>query len=102
MASGFESQLKRSSTQLGQFHRAFYGVLDGLQLLYREFVVLPPDKTPDEIEQNDRHWPYFADCIGALDGTRIDVSVPGENQSHWRNQKGNLSQNILGSSGVWL
>ena len=37
-------------------HRAFYVVLDGLQLLHREFVVLPPDKTPDEIEQNDKHW----------------------------------------------
>jgi hypothetical protein len=69
-------------------HRAFYEV-HGL-LLHQEIIALPPDKTPDEIEQDDKYWPYFADCIGALDGTHIEAWVPGRNQSCWRNRKGHL------------
>jgi hypothetical protein len=36
-------------------HLAFYEVLKALLLLHRDVVTLPPDQTPDEIEQNDKH-----------------------------------------------
>jgi len=33
--------------------------------------------------------------ILVLDGTHIDASVPGQNQSRWRNRKGDIAQNVL-------
>jgi DDE superfamily endonuclease len=76
-------------------HLAFYQVLNALLFLHKDVVTLPQDRTPDEIEQNDKHWPYFADCIGALDGTHIDAWISQENQASWRNRKGYFSQNVL-------
>jgi hypothetical protein len=47
---------------------------------------------PEDLSQNDpKFYPYFKDCIGALDGTHIpDDAAP------FRNRKGDLSQNVLG------
>ena len=43
------------------------------------------------------HYSFFADCIGALDGTHIDVSVHGEPAAPRRNRKGRLSQIVQGA-----
>jgi DDE superfamily endonuclease len=40
-------------------------------------------------------WPFFADCIGALDGLHIPILVPELEQSVWRNRKTWISQNVL-------
>jgi DDE superfamily endonuclease len=76
-------------------HLAFYDSLKALLFLHREVVTLPPNETPDEIERNDKHWPYFADCIGALDGSHIEAWVPQGEQARWRNRKNFFSQNVL-------
>ncbi|OMO71850.1 Harbinger transposase-derived nuclease [Corchorus capsularis] len=34
------------------------------------------DKVPDHIRYDSRYWPYFKDCIGAIDGTHIKAFVP--------------------------
>jgi DDE superfamily endonuclease len=77
-------------------HLAFYEVLHGLLLLHQEVVNLPPDKTPDRIKEDNKFWPYFADCVGALDGTLIEAWVPEKSQARWRSRKGHISQNVLG------
>jgi hypothetical protein len=51
-------------------HLAFYEVLKAPYL-----VTLPPDQTPDEIGQNDKHQPYLADRIGALYGSYMEAWV---------------------------
>jgi hypothetical protein len=42
-----------------------------------------------------KYSPYFSDCIGALDGTHIEMNIPLELQPRYRNRKGTLSQNVL-------
>lgn len=76
-------------------HLAFHEVLHGLLLLHQEVVNLPPDKTPDRIEGDNKFWPYFADCVGAIDGTLIEAWVPETGQARWRSRKGLISQNVL-------
>ncbi|KAL4343681.1 hypothetical protein AHAS_Ahas11G0102700 [Arachis hypogaea] len=40
---------------------------------------------------------YFnKNCLGALDGTYIDVTVPEEDKSRYRARKGKISTNVLG------
>jgi hypothetical protein len=38
---------------------------------------------------------YFSNCLGAIDGTHINVKVTCEDQQPWRNRKGGLSTNVL-------
>jgi hypothetical protein len=77
--------------------RYFHAVLQGLLELYKEVVNLPTSETPlaSRITNNPKYTTYFADCIGALDGTHIDVWVPPNDQARYRNRKGHLSQNVL-------
>ncbi|KAL0561301.1 hypothetical protein IC582_001723 [Cucumis melo] len=43
-------------------------------------VIKPTDPqfktTSDKIKQDTRYWSYFKDCIGAIDGTHIQVVAP--------------------------
>ena len=66
-------------------------------LLYQHFVQLPTLDTPlaVRIARDSRYFPYFKDCIGAIDGTHIAMSVPVADQTRYRNRKGFLSQNVL-------
>ena len=65
--------------------------------LYKEVIHLPDIDTPlaTRIADDDKYRPYFSDCIGALDGTHIDVHVTPVDQPRYRNRKGHLSQNVL-------
>jgi hypothetical protein len=61
----------------------FHEVLDALLLLYPHFVTLPNIDTPlaSRILDDFKYFPYFEDCLGALDGTHISIHVPLENQA---------------------
>ena len=53
--------------------RHFNEVLQGVLSLCHEFIKLPD---PSVVEPEDYKWKWFQDCLGALDGTHIDVLVP--------------------------
>ncbi|XLR69344.1 hypothetical protein S83_020016 [Arachis hypogaea] len=47
----------------------------------------------------DARWKWFKvnlDCLGALDGTYIEVTIPEEDKSIYRTRKGKISTNVLG------
>jgi hypothetical protein len=79
------------------WYSAFHETLTALLALHKEIVLPPSTEPPIQIIGEDKRWPYFADCIGALDGSHIPVHVVGGYtvQAPWRNRKGFLSQNIL-------
>ena len=66
-------------------------------LLYKDVIKLPTAETPlaSRIANDDKYKSYFSDCIGALDGTHIDVHVSPLDQPRYRNRKGHLTQNVL-------
>jgi hypothetical protein len=47
------------------------------------------------ISDNKDFYPYFKDCIGAIDGTHIPAFVPEDLRMPYRNRKGDISQNVL-------
>jgi DDE superfamily endonuclease len=53
------------------------------------------EPTATRISQDLKYAPYFSDCLGALDGTHIEMYIPLESQPRYRNRKGTLSQNVL-------
>lgn len=63
---------------------------------YCLFVKLPPsDRVPLEIKHRLIFYPFFKDCLGAIDGTLIQAHVAPEDHARYRNRKGFLSQNVL-------
>ena len=76
--------------------RHFDSVLKALVALAPEYIKLPdPLVIPQEISTNPKFFPYFKDCIGAIDGTHIPASITSNQQAPFRNRKGFISQNIL-------
>jgi hypothetical protein len=66
-------------------------------LLHQSTVHLPdPQLGPhDNILHNNKYYPYFKDCLGALDGTHIPIHVAAVDRIPYRNRHKTLSQNVL-------
>ncbi|XP_031126993.1 protein ALP1-like [Ipomoea triloba] len=77
-------------------HHYFRSVLRAILTLYKKLIVLPDSElTPHEIISNPRFYPYFKDCLGAIDGTHIRASVPLDVQGRFRGRKGGTTQNVF-------
>lgn len=75
------SRFNRSTETI---YRYFRIALQAILKLYKH-VIRPPDgTTPSTISKSRRFYPYFKDCIGALDGTHVRASVPPEIQGKFR------------------
>ena len=80
--------------------KSFHRVLHALTKLHQKYVRLPPNETPDFIELDNRFYPYFMDCLGAIDGTFIPIAVKhltADQRVPWRCRKGFLAQNVMGA-----
>ncbi|KNA09332.1 hypothetical protein SOVF_154580 [Spinacia oleracea] len=71
--------------------RIFKEVLDAMDGLSRD-ILRPRDpefkEIPSQIVDDTRYMPHFKDCIGAIDGTHIDVIIAEEDQLRYRGRKG--------------
>ncbi|KAF2288882.1 hypothetical protein GH714_022551 [Hevea brasiliensis] len=76
--------------------RHFHNVLRAVVALEAEFLNQPTGvDVPPQILNNNRIYPYFKDCVGALDGTHIRVKVPRELAPRFRGRKEWPTQNVL-------
>ncbi|XP_044412460.1 uncharacterized protein [Triticum aestivum] len=55
----------------------------------------PSGQTPPKIRGSPRWYPYFKDCIGAIDGTHVTSRVPRSQSAAYRGRKHYTSQNVL-------
>ncbi|KAL8542394.1 hypothetical protein ACS0TY_003313 [Phlomoides rotata] len=71
----------------------FNHVLNCILRLQDNFLV-----SAQAVDENtsDARCGKFQGCLGALDGTYIDVHVPATDKGRYRNQKGHCSVNVLG------
>ncbi|XP_056164068.1 uncharacterized protein LOC130137309 [Syzygium oleosum] len=53
------------------------------------------DVVPEEILMDPNHKRYFKDCVGAIDGTHINASIPISQQIPYRGRKGSTTQNVM-------
>jgi hypothetical protein len=85
------------------FHQVLRALLE---LAKHNIKMFPTDEAvpvPAQIREcPGKMWPYFEDCIGAIDGTLIYASVKNEDRDRdgedgaFRCRKGFLAQNVLG------
>ncbi|KAL0382915.1 UNVERIFIED_CONTAM: hypothetical protein Scaly_0578800 [Sesamum calycinum] len=67
-----------------------------LKAVLRLSLILLARPLPVDDECQDSRWRWIKGCLGALDGTLIEVRVPDSDKERYRNRKGQISTNILG------
>ncbi|KAG5233891.1 nuclease HARBI [Salix suchowensis] len=75
--------------------RHFNNVLNAIMAISLEFFQPPGPDIPPEILEDPRFYPYFKDCVGAVDTIHIPVMVGIDEQGPFRNKNGLLSQSVL-------
>ncbi|KAL5729509.1 hypothetical protein ACHQM5_002449 [Ranunculus cassubicifolius] len=75
--------------------RHFNTVLDAIVTLAEDFFQPANPTTPLEIHEDQRFYPYFKDCVGAIDGTHIPALIASCAKVPFINRKGAVSQNVL-------
>ncbi|SPT19328.1 unnamed protein product [Triticum aestivum] len=75
--------------------RYFKQVLFAVGELRGEMIRRPSGQTPPKIRGSPRWYPYFKDCIGAIDGTHVTARVPRSQSIAYRGRKHYTSQNVL-------
>ncbi|KAG8372299.1 hypothetical protein BUALT_Bualt12G0051800 [Buddleja alternifolia] len=76
--------------------KVFHRVLKAICKLGVE-IIAPPnfDEVPPEILHNPKYYPFFKDCIGAIDGTHIEACIPIPQQIPYRGKKVEPTQNVI-------
>ncbi|XP_022027780.1 uncharacterized protein LOC110928996 [Helianthus annuus] len=79
-------------------HRHFHKVMAAV-LKMSANIIKPStnynDEVPAHILNNPRYYPMFKDCIGAIGGTHVRVSVQLKDQPKYIGRKGYAAQNIM-------
>ncbi|XP_052622257.1 uncharacterized protein LOC128127641 [Lactuca sativa] len=76
--------------------RCFHRVLRSIKAIKGLYIQQPTgDVVPREIQESTRFYPFFKDCIGAIDGTHVRVHVPNRDAPRYRGRKGYPTINVL-------
>ena len=79
--------------------KCIHCILDTLtsEKIYRAYVklLMCSSPVPTEIRNSVDFWPYFKDCIGAIDSSHIPAFVPESMHIRFQDWKGQISQNVL-------
>ncbi|KAI3749692.1 hypothetical protein L2E82_20308 [Cichorium intybus] len=76
--------------------RCFHRVLRAVISLESRYIQQPKgDVVPKEIKEKKRFYPYFKNCIGAIDGTHVRVKVANKDAPRYRGRKGYPTINVL-------
>ncbi|XP_042029930.1 uncharacterized protein LOC121776835 [Salvia splendens] len=65
--------------------RYLHAVLNAIIKLH-VILFVKPEPVPDDC--TDSRWKWFKGCLGALDGSYINVMVPNEDKPRYRTRKG--------------
>ncbi|XP_073015840.1 uncharacterized protein [Primulina eburnea] len=70
----------------------FHEVLRCVLKLHPLLLVKPDPVTED---CSNETWKFFKSCLGALDGTYVNVQVPNKDKPRYRTRKGTTAVNVL-------
>ncbi|XP_076952223.1 uncharacterized protein LOC143625891 [Bidens hawaiensis] len=74
----------------------FHRVLNAIISLEDQYLIQPTsDTVQKQIQEKRRFYPFFKDCIGAIDGTHIRVKVPSKDAPRYQGRKGYPTINVL-------
>ncbi|XP_057774824.1 uncharacterized protein LOC130993805 [Salvia miltiorrhiza] len=80
----------RSGQTISHYVHAVLGAI----LRIHDIFLAKPEAVPDDC--TDPRWQWFKGCLGALDGTYVNVMVSNNDKARYRTRKGQISTNVLG------
>lgn len=86
-------KFKHSGWSFSKYIKQFFDIIP---VLTRRFVrprII--DEPHPKITMDTRFFPYFQNCLGAIDGSHVPITMFSSRQAPWRNRKGSLSQNVM-------
>ncbi|XP_004963861.1 uncharacterized protein LOC101765132 [Setaria italica] len=94
-------RLKKEFQHSGEtIHRKITEFFDIITTLTHRFLNLPNvNHTHVKIVSDPCFMPFFQNCIGAIDGTHVPITIAQERAAPYRNRKGTLSQNVIHVNG---
>uniref|UniRef100_A0A8R7TKV1 DUF8040 domain-containing protein n=1 Tax=Triticum urartu TaxID=4572 RepID=A0A8R7TKV1_TRIUA len=64
-------------------HRKINNIFGLIPTLAQRFIKIPNSLQPHpKIVSNTHYWPYFQNCIGAIDGTHIPITIAEDKAPH--------------------
>ncbi|KAL0320327.1 UNVERIFIED_CONTAM: hypothetical protein Sradi_5294200 [Sesamum radiatum] len=88
--------MERFQHSLETINRRFHRVLSALCAMAPELLTHPNfTDTHPKVANNPDFYPYFKNCVGAMDGTLVPAWVPQIDQNRYRSRKDRLAQNVL-------
>jgi hypothetical protein len=69
------------------FSRMEIDIINSIDIEFRD--------VSSKIRDDERYWPYFKDCIGAIDGTHVLVKISPSKQIPYTIRKGAPTQNVM-------
>ncbi|KAL6629371.1 hypothetical protein ACP70R_029136 [Stipagrostis hirtigluma subsp. patula] len=76
-------------------HRHIKACFDAVTSLTDEFVKPPSTEVHWKISSDPRYGPYFENCVGAIDGTHVPLTLSDSESAPYRNKEASLSQNVM-------
>ncbi|CAN1316356.1 hypothetical protein LINPERPRIM_LOCUS30043 [Linum perenne] len=75
----------------------YFGIVLKVVISLSRVVIVPPNmsEVPPQIWNDHKYYPYFKDCVGAIDGVHVDAIIPMSQQTHFHGRKGSTTQNVL-------
>ncbi|KAL5564375.1 hypothetical protein UlMin_027539 [Ulmus minor] len=74
----------------------FTRICKAIASLSQTFIKPPNfDAIPDEIQWNPKYYPYFQNCVSAIDGTHIAAHAPADVANNFRGRKSTVTSNML-------
>ncbi|XP_066318262.1 uncharacterized protein [Miscanthus floridulus] len=76
-------------------HRHIKVCFDAVTPMTAEFVKPPLIQAHRKISSDTRYGPYFENCIGAIDGIHVPMTISDSEAAPYRNRQESLSQNVM-------
>ncbi|KAK9991354.1 hypothetical protein SO802_026339 [Lithocarpus litseifolius] len=62
-------------------------------------LIIRPDadaaELPHLLRGNEKYYPWFEKCVGAIDGTHISASAPSGRTTAFRDRRSDITQNVM-------
>ncbi|WVZ71713.1 hypothetical protein U9M48_020265 [Paspalum notatum var. saurae] len=89
-----QHEFKHSGETIHRHIQSVFSVIPAL--LYRFVKPTTGIETHWKISTDEKFFPYFQNCLGAIDGAHVPITISAEKQqAPYRNRKGTLSQNVM-------
>ncbi|WVZ77204.1 hypothetical protein U9M48_025098 [Paspalum notatum var. saurae] len=93
--ASFQKLSDRFKHSTETIHRHIKACFDAVTAVTGEFVKPPSTQAHWKISSDPRYGPYFENCIGAIDGIHVPMTIPDSEAAPYRNRQESVSQNVM-------